>query len=251
MLTQTQPALVGVVPRKELWPIIQKEKWYHIPVESAPNNISFVEYLAFYFPGCFNKEFQHQVNYYAKVLKINTLKRIQLFPNEPKHKNADKNYYQLHLGKIKELPDPIPSKKWRRIIHIPTSKQKLFTAKEINDLWDTSPLEEKMYQALKKQKIAAERQVYVQVGGKKYYLDFGIFCRKGKIDVECDGEKYHILPEALTKDRQRNNQLTSFGWLVLRFSGKEIIHDIKKCVSIISKTIYNLGGLYDYDVALL
>ena len=49
MLTQTQPALVGVVPRKELWPIIQKEKWYHIPVESAPNNISFVEYLAFTF----------------------------------------------------------------------------------------------------------------------------------------------------------------------------------------------------------
>jgi len=33
---QTHPALVGIIPRKELWPLIQKEKWYHIPVESAP-----------------------------------------------------------------------------------------------------------------------------------------------------------------------------------------------------------------------
>ena len=243
MHTQTQPALVGIVPRKELWSTIQKEKWYHIPVKSAPKNISFIEYLAFYFPGCFDKEYQHQINYYAKVLKIDTQKRIQLFSNESEHKNANQNYYQLHLGKIKKLPHPIPSKEWRRIIHIPTSRQKLLTAKEINDLWDTSPLEEKMYQALKKQRIAAERQFYVAVGGKKYYLDFGIFCRKGKIDVECDGEEYHILPEALTKDRQRNNQLTSFGWQVLRFSGKEIIRDIKECVNIISKTIYNLGGL--------
>ena len=56
MHAQTQPALVGIVPRKELWSIIQKEKWYHIPVKSAPKNISFVEYLAFYFPKCFDKE---------------------------------------------------------------------------------------------------------------------------------------------------------------------------------------------------
>ena len=31
-----KPALVGIVPRKELWPIIRKERWYHIPIASAP-----------------------------------------------------------------------------------------------------------------------------------------------------------------------------------------------------------------------
>lgn len=102
-----------------------------------------------------------------------------------------------------------------------------------------------MYQALKKQQIAAERQFYVKVGNKRYCLDFGIFCRKGKIDVECDGEKYHILPEALTRDRQRNNGLTSFGWQVLRFSGQDIIYNITDCVTIVEKTINNLGGLYN------
>jgi len=241
--TKTQPALVGIVPRKSLWDMIQKEKWYHIPVKSAPKNILLVEYIAFYFPDCFDKKDQYQVKHYAKVLKIDRVKRIELFPDEKGHKNSKKDYYQIHLGRITKLPHPIPSKKWRRIVHIPTSKQKLFYAKEINDLWDTSPLEEKMYQEMKKRKITAERQFYVEVGGEKYFLDFGIFCRKGNIDVECDGEKYHILPKALAKDRRRNNKLTSAGWRVLRFSGKEIKYDIKNCIVMIEGTIYNLGGI--------
>lgn len=245
MPTKTQPALVGIVPREKLWATIQKEKWYHIPVKSAPDNILFAEYLAFYFPKCFDKQYQYQIKYYAKILKIDTVKRIQLFPDELKHKNINKNYYQLHLGKIKKLPHSIPSKKWRRIIHIPTSKQKLFAAKEINDLWDTSPLEEKMYQAMKKRKIAVERQLYVETGNKKYFLDFGIFCRHGKIDVECDGKKYHSLPNALVNDRLRNNQLASLGWQVLRFSGQDIIYNITDCVTTIERTINNLGGLHN------
>ena len=238
-----QPALIGIIPRKKLWETIQEEKWYHIPVGSAPHNISSIKYLAFYFPECFPKEYQEQIKYYAKVLKIDTKKRIQLFPKETEHENADKDYFKLYLGKIRELPEPIPNKKQRMIIHIPTSKQKLFTAKEVNDLWDTSPLEEKMYQALKKQGIATERQFYIKIDDKRYFLDFAIFCRQGKIDVEIDGEKYHTLPKALAKDRLRNNQLNSFGWQVLRFSGQEITHDIKDCLFIIKKTINNLGGL--------
>jgi len=238
-----QPALVGIVPRKNLWPIIQKERWYHVPVESAPKNTPFVEYLAFYFPAVFGERLKYKVTYYAKVQKIDTVKRIQLFPEESGHKKAQKDYFQFHLGKIKELPNPIPSKRWRRIVHIPTTQEKLFNAQEINDLYDTSPLEEKMYQEMKKHKIETERQWFVNVGGENYCLDFGIFCNKGSIDVECDGEKYHTLPNALAQDRQRNNQLTSFDWRVLRFSGKEINHSLQNCFKIIKTTINNLDGL--------
>jgi len=137
------PALVGIVPRKNLWPIIQKEKWYHAPVKSAPKNTLMVEYLAFYFPSAFGEGLQHKVSYYANVLKVDIRKRVALFPDESGHPQAQSDYYQFHLGKIEQLPHPIPSKKWRRIIHIPTSREKLFTAREINDLYDTSPLEEK------------------------------------------------------------------------------------------------------------
>jgi len=243
MSIQNHPALVGIVPRKNLWPKIQEERWYHIPVESAPKNAPLVEYLAFYFPKVFGVDYRYKVSYYAEVLKVEVAKRIELFPEEPEHERAQKDYYQFHLGQIKELPKPIPSKRWRRIVHIPTSREKLFTAEEINDLYDTSPLEEKMYQEMKKRKIETERQVFVKVGGKTYCLDFGIFCKKGNIDLECDGERYHILPEALAKDRKRNNQLTSFGWRVLRFSGKEISRAILDCFKIIERTIFNLGGL--------
>lgn len=242
------PALVGIVPRKNLWDVIREQKWYHIPVESAPKNAELVEYLGFYFPKAFGEKYQYKVVYYAPVLDIETKKRIELFPGEPEHQRANKDYFQFHLGPIKELPKPIPSIGWRRIVHIPTSCEKLLSAQEINDLWDTSPLEEKMYLEMKKREIAAERQYYVKVNNRFYCLDFGIFCKKGDIDLECDGEKYHILPEALARDRERNNELTSFGWNVLRFSGKEINQTIKNCFTKIERTIGNLGGISEVNV---
>jgi len=62
---QKQPALVGIVPRKSLWPLIQEQKWYHIPVESAPKNARFAEYLGFYFPKVFGEEMKY-LEYSAK-----------------------------------------------------------------------------------------------------------------------------------------------------------------------------------------
>ncbi len=237
------PALVGIVPRKNLWDTIQKQKWYHIPVESAPRNVELIEYLGFYFPNIFGKEMRYKVNFYAKVRKVDIAKRVELFPEEKSHFRANRDYFQFHLESIKELPKPIPSKEWRRIVHIPTSRQKMFNAEEINDLWDTSPLEEKMYREMKRREIEAERQFYVRAGNQWYCLDFGIFCLKGNIDVECDGERYHTLPNALARDRERNNRLTSYDWRVLRFSGREINYGLQDCFKIIRKTIDTLGGL--------
>ena len=243
-----KPALVGIVPRKSLWPIIQNQRWYHIPVESAPRNVLGVEYVAFYFPSAFGEKLKYQVIYYAPVLNIDTVKRIQLFPAEPKHPMKDEDYYQFHLDKIKELPQPIPSRRSRRIVHIPTSLQKLFTAKEINDLYDTSPLEEKMYRALKRRRIDPERQMYVHLGSQTYCLDFCIFCQRANIDLECDGERYHTLPEAFATDRLRNNQLTSLGWHVLRFSSREVYRNLKTCLTTTERTIRTLNGLKDYEI---
>ncbi len=235
--------LVGIVPRKKLWPVIQKQRWYHIPVKSAPRNVLSVEYVAFYFPSCFGKKLKYQVIYYAPVLKIDTVKRVRLFPGEPGHPQKDEDYYQFHLGEIEELPRPIPSKRFRRIVHIPTTLQRLVAAEEINDLYDTSPLEEKMYKALKKRKIKPERQVYVDSGSQTYCLDFCIFCRKANIDLECDGEQHHSQPESLAADRLRNNKLASVGWYVLRFSGREIHRELRNCLTIVEKTINTLNGL--------
>ena len=239
------PALVGIIPRIDLWDIIQKEKWYHIPVESAPKDAELAEYVAFYFPAVFGKDLHCQIKYYAKVKKVSVVKRLELFPKEKTHIRADKDYWWFQLEKIEELPKPIISvERLSEIRFIPTSYKKLLSAKEINDLYNTSPLEEKMYREMKKRNIAVERQYYVKISEKEYYcLDFGIFCKNGKIDLECDGQKYHSLPGALVKDRERNNELTSYGWHILRFSGKEINKNINDCFKTIERTIKNLGGI--------
>jgi len=245
---ENHPALVGIIPRKNLWDIIQKKRWYHIPVESAPKNAPLAEYVGFYFPSVFGEAMRYRVSFYAEVKRVDIVKRIELFPEEKEHPRINEDYFQFHLEKIKKLGKPIPSLRWRRIVHIPTSREKLFGAKEINDLYDTSPLEEKMYLEMKKRKIWAERQVYVRVGEKNFCLDFEIPCHKGKIDVECDGEAYHTLPEALAKDRQRNNQLNSLGWNALRFSGKEINRTLRECLRTIEITIGNLGGISEAKI---
>jgi len=240
-----KPALVGIVPRKDLWSVIQNQRWYHIPVKSAPRNVLNIKYISFYFPSIFGNELKYKVIHYAPVIKIDNVKRIQIFPNETGHPRRHHDYYQFHLGKTRELPRPIPSKRLRRIVHIPTTLEKLFTAEEINDLYDTSPIEEKMYKALKRRKINPERQMHVYLANQIYCLDFCIYCRKANIDLECDGERYHSLPDAFTRDSLRNNQLTSFGWHVLRFSSPEIYRKMNNCLSLVKETIHTLKGLKD------
>jgi len=235
-------ALVGIVPRKSLWPVIRKERWYHIPVASAPRTIKTIRYLAFYFPGAFGKELQYRVIFYAPVLSLDIVKRVQLFPEEPRHIRAGQDYYRIKLSQIRKLPRSIPSLRWRRIVHIPSTYRKLMGAREINDLYDTSPLEDTMYRALKRKKIRPERQFYVSAGRKKYCLDFCIFCKERNIDVECDGETYHTLPKALARDRERNNELMSQGWSVLRFSGHQIRENLPECLYLIDKTIRTNAG---------
>jgi len=238
-----EPALVGIVPRKELWTLILNQHWYHIPAKSAPQNLRDIRYIAFYYPAVFGEDLKYRVKHYAPVTKIEIKKRIKLFPDDVKHPRRDVDYYQIFLGKIYELPHPIPSKRWRRIVHIPTTLRRLLTAEEINDLYWTSKLEEKMYQALKQHNIFPERQYLVRVDNQYYFLDFCIFCSKGNIDLECDGERYHTMPDSSSRDRIRNNNLTSHGWSVLRFIGKQIREDIEGCIRLVTRTIRTLKGL--------
>ncbi|MGB9721628.1 MAG: hypothetical protein ACPL28_09135 [bacterium] len=72
MLSGDSPALVGIVPRKELWKVIKEGKWYHIPVKSIPKNLKQIRYIAFYFPSIFGKGLRFKVSYYALVLNIDT-----------------------------------------------------------------------------------------------------------------------------------------------------------------------------------
>lgn len=233
--------LVAIVPRKKDWEILKTQHWYRIPVKSAPEVINQVKFLAFYQPKVFEAE-KWSVNYCAEVLDLEIVKRIDLLPDESKHIRSGNKYYKITIGDLKALPGPIRSRRWRRITFIPTTFNQLLEAKEINDLYRTTPIEEKLYLSLKQEKIPAERQFFIYDTQKTCCLDFAIFCRDGKLNVECDGEAYHSTKEAQIKDRKRDNGLTSIGWSILRFSGKEIYQSSKDCVRQIKRTIKFLKG---------
>ncbi len=243
---QPTVALVGIINRKKDWEILKEQGWYRIPVKNAPDNLFQMRYIAFYQTRVFGAE-KWAVNYYARVKDIKIVRRIELLPDEPKHPRAQGWYYRINICELQRLPNSIPSRRWRRIVFIPTTLEKLLTAREINELYHTSPIEEKLYLALERTGLAPERQFYVRDESGGYFLDLAIFCDQGKIAVECDGASYHSGRKKAEQDRHRDNQLTALDWRVLRFSGKEIRQNVQECLRMVKRVVEKLGGVEPFD----
>jgi len=238
--------LVAIVNKKRDFAIIQNKNWYRIPVFSAKKWLKErwpPQWVAFYQTKVFGDE-AYSVSYYAQVLDIRKVRRWQLFPNEPPGKKDNYWYYQLILSPPKKLPKPILSRRWRRIIFIPTTWQKFINAVEINDLYDESPLEDRLWAEFKRHNIPAERQEFITVKQRNYALDFAVYCASGSIDVETDGDTWHANPEKAAEDNLRDNALESVGWKVLRFSTPQIREQVAEyCIHTVTDTINKLGGV--------
>jgi very-short-patch-repair endonuclease len=239
--------LVAILNSPEDLRLAREAGWYRIPVTSARKWLGDrwpPRLLAFYQTKVFGPE-AYAINHYAAVRSIRLVSRTQLFPDTPRnHPKANRRYYQLLLGELQQLPEPILSHRWRRIVFIPTTFVKFKAAVEINDLWDESPLEDRLWAILKRARVRAERQYAVEIEDHTYFLDFAVFCNEGKIDVETDGDTWHIGREHASRDNQRDNDLVSKGWRVLHFTTAQIREQPEEyCVSQVMKTINKLGGL--------
>jgi very-short-patch-repair endonuclease len=236
------PALVGIVTRLKDWELVRSRHWYRIPVRTAPEELDSIQFLAFYQTRLFGRE-KWAVNWYARVRGISKVTRRELLPDEPGHARAGAEYYKVELGELERLPHPIPSRRWRRIVFIPTSLERLLHAQEINDLFKVSPIEDKLYLTLQEADLPAERQYFVREEGTGYMLDMAVFCRDSNLDIECDGETYHSGRDKADQDRERDNTLTTAGWHILRFSGKRILRDTGHCLETVKRTVHRLGGV--------
>lgn len=117
-------------------------------------------------------------------------------------------------------------------------------ADQINDLFDDSPLEDLLWRELKRLNIPAERQWEVKTETFYYQLDFAFFCNVGNLDVETDGDTWHLQRDRVELDNRRNNDLESLGWHVLRFNTHAISEQrTEYCIPRIQETINRLGGL--------
>jgi very-short-patch-repair endonuclease len=76
-----------------------------------------------------------------------------------------------------------------------------------------------------------------------YRLDFAIFYPKGKVAVEVDGHEWHErTKEQAARDKQRDRELQTAGWFVLRFTGSEVFKDADACVTEVRKFIRERVG---------
>jgi very-short-patch-repair endonuclease len=238
--------LVAIMNSKRDFAILQDEHWYRIPVDTAPRRWP-PRWLALYQTKIFGKE-RWAVNYYGRVRDIRIRRGRELGLYAPPHPKADRRYYQVHLEGIERLAQPILSRRWRRIVFIPTTWTKFTRAAEVNDLFDESPLEDRLWAELKRLEIAiaAERQWDVNIGQAWYKLDFALFCQKGPLDLETDGDAWHVSPERSDQDNVRDNDLKTAGWQVMRFTGRQIREQMADyCVPQITAMINRLDGLHE------
>jgi very-short-patch-repair endonuclease len=245
MTTQGE-VLIAIINNLQDFAILREKYWYRIPVSSVNKWLKDrwpPQWLAFYQTRVFGEE-AFAVNYFAQVVQIKKAFRWELFPNEPQNEKSNQQYYQVFLGEFKKLPEPILSRRWRRIVFIPTTWVKFVNAREINDLYDDSPLENKLWTAFKSHEIPAERQEFITLKEGSFALDFAIYCDNGSIDVETDGDTWHANPEKAGEDRLRDNALGVFGWKVLRFGTQDIQERIEHyCVPTVAEAINKLGGI--------
>ncbi|HEV2239176.1 MAG TPA: DUF559 domain-containing protein [Ktedonobacterales bacterium] len=221
------------------------EHWYHMPLDKAPPALrgGQVQIVAFYLPKSFGVDAFH-VTYAAPLLAATAMTRRALFPRESAHPRAEVPYLRLSLGEVERLPHPIPSRRLRRVVVIATTRAKLEAAAEINDLFHASPLEDRVWGALKAEGLSAEREYFVP-GDRNgmYALDFALFGQERNLDIECDGDRYHANPSRARGDNRRNNFLTSRGWSVLRFDTTNIRDELPAVMAQIHAAIRDCGGL--------
>lgn len=236
--------LVGIVTTKADRDLFHSEGWYRVPQEHWPHkDPNWKPSWVAIFESVQASEGQQCIRYYGRVKEIRSRTGAELFPGVPRGGREHRKYWQIVVDEALERSEPILFHRNRRNPFILSTLERFERARSASELMVGSHLEELLWDRLRGEQIPVEREWPVDVGGKRYWLDFALFCRERDIDVEVDGDSYHIKPERAAYDNERNNRLTSEGWGVLRFSTAEIEHGMSQVMARIRATINAARGL--------
>ncbi|MEK7132493.1 MAG: DUF559 domain-containing protein [Patescibacteria group bacterium] len=242
-LRQKKIVLVCVLKNKSDLRILLKDNWYRIPMAYLPRRK--FSHLAFYQPASFGRLGQ-RIQYYARVLSGTTVKRIDLLPKERNHPRARDDYLRIELAWIKKLACPIKNIIPRRVSFGFTSLKSLLQAGDILELYGISPTEQIVDRGLNSLGIKAKKEFCVSKEGKRYRLDLAVFCRNGRIAVECDNLKAHSGAAHIGKDKSKDEFLERHGWHVIRLTERDIIERLDCCLGLVVRTADKLGGQTDF-----
>ena len=258
--------LVAVLKGKEDLPLLLEGKWYRIPMASLPKRT--FTHVAFYQPACFGKDGKRIV-YYARALKREIRKRVELLPEEHRHPAAESDYLKMSFERIEKLEHPIRNIVPRRVSFGFTDLKTLRSAKDILELYHVPPTEQIIEQELRMLGIPFTSQYRVSSsphqlrrgadrvppkplakgesarrggGVKKYRLDLAIFCKDGQVAIECDNDKAHGGKLQKAKDKEKDAFLQKLGWRVVRLSEEAIMERLERSVRRIERTVRMLGG---------
>ena len=183
------------------------------------------------------------VRWFSEVKNVSIVKRKTLLPEIQNDPKAEDEYYKIEFNPLIERPTPIISNRPRRLLFIPTTLWHFQNSSNINDLFYESPLEEEFWEALKIAKVEAERQYLVNTDVKLFHLDFAIFCKERNINIECDGDRFHLSEFNVKRDKNRNNVLSSLGWSILRYTTEDIRRNLNTTIGNVKETINRYGGI--------
>ena len=99
---------------------------------------------------------------------------------------------------------------------------------------ERTDIERAMSTALRKNRIAFDEQV-VMFG--KFMVDFKL--ADYPIIVQCDGAYWHNRPDAKRRDKGQDAYLVKAGYIVLRFTDNQLLHQMPSCIQTIKQAIKN------------
>lgn len=210
-----------------------------------------IKWLAFYQTAAFPAGERFCVRYRAPLLGHAQVPYHTLFPDLPPSDKSDQLYHKLAVGPLEALPRPIYGVEgWGRArVLVPTTTQKLLTADSLDDLFHDSPLEDRLWTAIKEKQWLAQRQVTLPTASKRnHVVDFALPTRQGQVVIECDGDSYHTTEDQVKADKARDNALKARnpGWEFLRYTSADLAAAaLPATLHQIQLALYQRGGQPD------
>ena len=232
--------LVAVLKTPRDLRILRERRRYRIPLSFLPRRP--FTHIAFYEPRETFGARGKRIARYAKVVKREVRKRIELFPRERAHPRAHDEYLVCSFRALRALATPIRNVIPRRVSFGFTDLKTLRSATNILELYHIPPTEQMMEDELRRIGVRPIPEYRVSERGKRYRIDLAIACASGGIAVECDNRKAHSGKLQRQKDRQKDATLRKLGWRVIRLTEKDILDNLDRCIARIKKSVAFLGG---------
>lgn len=230
--TIVRDCLVAVVTNDADLRRFTHDRWYRVPVRAVGRAIGEdalreARTLALYQTSGIRDGLPGTIELWGDVEEMLMLPRRDIIPEEPDHPAAAELYHLLRLTHIDRFPAPIVARRPRRLTFLRTTRDRLFSAGDINDLIVGSPAEERLWRALRENGGEMERHLFMRADDLVMEVDFALFQEERALGLLCDDVRWGHFDPADVID----------AWRILRFSPSRLDRDLSGCLDEIAELL--------------